>query len=64
MKISDVEEIGQFTSRNASVDAQLSAVDELCLNFCISLLDHRITRSEYDSPLINALAVLDVNENQ
>jgi hypothetical protein len=31
--------------------------------FCIALLDHQITRREYDSPFVCALAVLGVKED-
>ncbi|KAF7564171.1 telomere-linked helicase 1, partial [Pyrenophora tritici-repentis] len=37
--------------------------DRACLEFCIALLNHRITRREYDSPLVCALAVLGVKED-
>ncbi|KAF7441544.1 hypothetical protein A1F99_141520 [Pyrenophora tritici-repentis] len=36
---------------------------ESVLEFCIALLNHRITRREYDSPLVCALAVLGVKED-
>jgi superfamily II DNA helicase RecQ len=41
---------------------KLSRIQKACLEFCIALLDHRITRREYDSPLVCALAVLGVKE--
>jgi hypothetical protein len=41
---------------------QLSRIQKACLRFCIALLDQRITRKEYDSPLVCALAVLGVKE--
>jgi hypothetical protein len=41
---------------------KLSRIQKACLEFCIALLDHRITRCEYDSPLVCALAVLGVKE--
>ena len=33
------------------------------MKFCIALLDRRITRRDYDSPLICALTVLGVKED-
>jgi hypothetical protein len=42
---------------------QLSRLQKACLEFCIALLDHQITRREYDSPLVCALAVLGVKED-
>ncbi|KAG9378482.1 DUF3505 multi-domain protein [Pyrenophora tritici-repentis] len=36
---------------------------ESVFEFCIALLNHRITRREYDSPLVCALAVLGVKED-
>jgi hypothetical protein len=41
---------------------RLSSIQKACLRFCIALLDQRITRREYDSPLVCALAVLGVKE--
>jgi hypothetical protein len=41
---------------------QLSRIQKACLRFCIALLDQRITRKEYDSPLVCALTVLGVKE--
>jgi hypothetical protein len=41
---------------------QLSRIEKACLRFCIALLDQHITRKEYDSPLVCALAVLGVKE--
>jgi hypothetical protein len=41
---------------------RLSRIQKACLRFCIALLDQRITRREYDSPLVCALAVLGVKE--
>lgn len=42
---------------------ELTIIQKACLDFCIALLDHRITRKEYDTPLVCALAVLGVQEN-
>ena len=42
---------------------KLSRLQKACLDFCIALLDHRITRREYGSPLVCALAVLGVEED-
>jgi hypothetical protein len=41
---------------------KLTRLQKACVDFCISLLNHRITRKEYDSPLVCALAVLGVKE--
>jgi hypothetical protein len=41
---------------------KLGRFQKACLEFCIALLDHQITRKEYDSPLVCALAVLGVEE--
>jgi len=40
----------------------LSPVERACLDFCIELLNQRITRREYDSALVCAAAVLGVRE--
>jgi superfamily II DNA helicase RecQ len=41
---------------------KLSKIQKACLQFCITLLNQSITRKEYDSPLVCALAVLGVKE--
>lgn len=46
-----------------SVKPKLSRIQKACLGFCIALLNQSITRKEYDSPLVCALAVLGVKED-
>jgi RecQ family ATP-dependent DNA helicase len=41
----------------------LSGIQKACLEFCIALLNQSITRREYDSPFVCALAVLGVRED-
>ena len=41
----------------------LLSIYKACLSFCIALLSQSITRKEYDSPLVCALAVLGVKED-
>jgi superfamily II DNA helicase RecQ len=48
---------------SASKPEGLSKLQKACLQFCIALLNQSITRKEYDSPLICALAVLGVAED-
>jgi hypothetical protein len=43
--------------------AALSGIQKACLAFCIALLSQSITRKEYDSPLVCALAVFGVKED-
>jgi hypothetical protein len=40
----------------------LSPVERACLDFCMELLNQRITQQEYDSALVYAAAVLGVRE--
>jgi hypothetical protein len=40
----------------------LSRIQKACLSFCIALMDQRITRRVYNSPLVCALAVLGMKE--
>ncbi|KAF7449883.1 PRP38-assoc multi-domain protein [Pyrenophora tritici-repentis] len=54
------EELGQGEGPEPK---KLSKIQKACLEFCIALLNHRITRREYDSPLVCALAVLGVKED-
>jgi hypothetical protein len=54
------EEQGRAEGNQA---VRLSRIQKACLRFCIALLNHRITRREYDSPLVCAPAVLSVKED-
>jgi superfamily II DNA helicase RecQ len=45
------------------VTPRLSRIQKACLAFCVALLNQSITRKEYDSPLVCALAVLGVKED-
>jgi hypothetical protein len=60
----DVNDIDQATEAapdlsTASIrQKKLSRLQKACLEFCIALLDHQITRREYDSPFVCAMAVL------
>jgi hypothetical protein len=64
----DVDEIDQATeaapdqSTTSVRSEKLSRLQKACLEFCIALLDHRITRREYDSPLVCGLAVLGIKK--
>jgi superfamily II DNA helicase RecQ/uncharacterized C2H2 Zn-finger protein len=58
----------QGTAEKGRVDdggeaRELSDIQKACLQFCIELLNQAITRKEYDSPLVCALAVLGVRED-
>jgi RecQ family ATP-dependent DNA helicase len=60
----DEMEAGQDTAANAIAEpTKLSRLQKACLEFCIALLNQSITRKEYDSPLVCALAVLGVKED-
>jgi hypothetical protein len=62
-----IEEMGTHTDEptvNAISEPQtLSSIQKASLEFCIALLSQKITRKEYDSPSVCALAVLGVKEN-
>jgi len=57
-------------SNNSSQDldednkSELTIIQKTCLNFCLALLDDRITRKKYDSSLMCALTILKVQENE
>ena len=42
----------------------LSMSEQLYLKFCISLLNHQITRHKYNSSLICVLTVLEIHKNR
>jgi len=49
---------------NEDNKSKLTRIQKTCLNFCLTLLDHRITRTKYDSSLMCALMILRVQENE
>ena len=57
-------------SNNSSQDldednkSELMIIQKTCLNFCLALLDDRITRKKYNSSLMCALMILRVQENE
>jgi hypothetical protein len=54
----------QDTAPNAIAEpTELSSIQRACLTFCIALISQKITRREYDSALVCALAVLGVKED-
>jgi len=59
----DEEDQGQNSKNNQDGRPEkLTAIQRACLEFCIQLLNQTISRKEYDSALICALAVLGVKE--
>jgi hypothetical protein len=70
MMADDVDEAIDETEAEENTTAEgigepeaLSSIQKACLEFCIALLSQLITRKEYDSPLVCALAVLGVKED-
>jgi hypothetical protein len=64
MEIDDADETDNENAETTPKRPEkLTRLQKACLEFCIALLDHRITRREYDSPLVCALAVLGVKED-
>jgi hypothetical protein len=61
--IDETEAEENTTAKGISEPEALSSIQKACLNFCIALLSQSITRKEYDSPLVCALAVLGVKED-
>ena len=45
-------------------DSSLDVLKRLCLKFCIALLDHQISKHEYESALVCALVVLGIRGDQ
>ena len=62
---SDVEEDADNdeTNTNTNKPKPLTRIQRAYLDFCIELLNQTVTRREYDSALVCALAVLGVNED-
>jgi hypothetical protein len=61
--IDETEAEENTTAEGISEPEALSSIQKACLEFCIALLSQSITRKEYDSPLVCALAVLGVKKD-
>jgi hypothetical protein len=62
--VQEIETEELNTTANAICELQaLLTTQKACLEFCIALLSQLITRKEYDSLLVCALAVLGVKED-
>jgi hypothetical protein len=61
--IEEIEKEGNRTAEGISKPESLSNIQKACLTFCIALLSQSITRKEYDSPMVCALAVLGMKED-
>ncbi|CAN9334787.1 unnamed protein product [Alternaria alternata] len=61
--VDEMETEEDRTAKGISEPETLSSIQKACLEFCIALLSQSITRKEYDSPLVCALAILGVKEN-
>jgi hypothetical protein len=59
----ELETEGNRTAQGIREPEALSSIQKACLTFCIALLSQSITRKEYDSPMVCALAVLGVKED-
>jgi hypothetical protein len=63
MEEREVREESYVEGVERSKPKKLSRIQKACLEFCIALLSQSITRKEYDSPLVCALAVLGVQDD-
>jgi hypothetical protein len=61
--IEEMEKEGNRTAEGISELELLTNIQKASLTFCIALLRQPITRKEYDSPMVCALAVLGVKED-
>lgn len=57
------EDKGATKEEQQQTPKQLSKIQKACLGFCIELLNQSISRREYNSALVCALAVLGVKED-
>jgi hypothetical protein len=61
--IDETEGEENTTTEGIGKPEALLGIQKACLEFCIALLSQSITRKEYDSLLVCALAVLGVKED-
>jgi hypothetical protein len=62
MEYEEMETEGNRTAHGIREPETLSSIQKACLALCIALLSQSITRKEYDSPMVHALAVLGINQ--
>ena len=64
-----MEEAGRVESREGSPQSQpddpaLARIDRLCLELCMTLLNHELGNDEYESVIISGLAILGFCNNR
>ncbi|KFZ07677.1 hypothetical protein V502_09852, partial [Pseudogymnoascus sp. VKM F-4520 (FW-2644)] len=60
----EVEAITMEEENDISLDALYQSLDQACLQFCITLLDHCLMGKIYDSIVLGFIAVLGINEGR
>jgi hypothetical protein len=60
----EVEAITREEENDISLDALYPSLDQACLQFCITLLDHCLMGKIYDSIVLGFIAVLGINEGR
>ncbi|KFY89491.1 hypothetical protein V500_05648 [Pseudogymnoascus sp. VKM F-4518 (FW-2643)] len=60
----EVEAITMEEENDISLDALYQSLDQACLQFCITLLDHCLMGKIYDSIVLGFIAVLSINEGR
>jgi hypothetical protein len=54
----------QERSENEEEDPMLKRIDQLCLDLCMTLLNHELGDDEYESVIISGLAVLGFQDDR
>ncbi|KAF4637121.1 hypothetical protein G7Y89_g978 [Cudoniella acicularis] len=60
----EAEAITKEEENDISLDALYQSLDQACLQFCITLLDHCLIGKIYDSIVLGFIAVLGINEGR
>lgn len=43
---------------------RIAELDQVCLQFCIELLDYKLVRNLYESPIISGLSILGIGPGE
>ncbi|KFZ24703.1 hypothetical protein V502_00818, partial [Pseudogymnoascus sp. VKM F-4520 (FW-2644)] len=63
-KAVDFEGVEVTEEMNRADRERMAELDWVCLQFCIELLDHKLVRNPYESPIISGLSILGIGPGE
>ena len=63
-KAADFEGVEVTEEMNRADRERMAELERVCLQFCIELLDHKLVRNPYKSPVISGLSILGIGPGE